>query len=1044
MDEHSAIILVGETGSGKTTQVPQYLLHYYTKLNPDALTKFYNHSSPSIPVTVDASLSETLRKTIEEKNTVVTASDHHAYPTNEPKDLPTTTFVDSKAKIKLSQSSTPSVATTGTITTTIPSSTRSLPPISIVVTQPRRVAAITVAKRVAQELGTTVGGSKGLVGYAVRFDEMMGPKVQIKYVTDGMLLREAMLDPLLSKYNIIILDEAHERTLATDILFGVIRKAMKQRNEYNNTDSLVRQGGANNSNLSLLKVMVMSATLDIQLFTTYFEGTHIYVPGRQYPVEIFYAPTAQESYIDACVTTILQLTIDKGNNDGDILVFLPGQEDIDDVSALLKNKMETINLAVERAKHRIEDRFQRKKKVVLTNAPLPTDDKDTVTHLSDYGDVDDGQLCSIKLLHICPLYASLSQESQLLVFEPPPSGMRKVILSTNIAETSVTLNGVRYVIDTGKVKVRSYSSSVVSSPNDYSNNDQPSKNGGIETLATIDISKAQAQQRTGRAGREGPGECYRLYTEEAYQYLIDQPVPEIQRVSLASILLQLLAMGMNGKEVLTFPWLEAPAPLGLRRSLVLLRDLGAIANVDKLYLLQSSLSSTRASLPPKDSLFGLTTMGHSMATLPLDPLYALLLLTGSKDGNSIDILAIVSLLSVESIWVSPGREKQGALDAARKKFTTLEGDHVTLLNVFRNYERMIRIATKETVQIVSSKLLQELGFNKKSSNMNTTSQESISNRTVQMLDSTDSDEGLFDSKDDKTNRKMESVYTEKEFYDTIDSLFHVWSGSRRRIPKKRELNPMGANTSVTTDTVTKPFLSSIEFVKQQIDVLISNAIMNPRQTKSDETDSTSTVPAAGNKIFTILIRCIKQFFRLINERIHVWCWDHFLSHRSLRKALAIRDQLAELCLDLCIPLHSCGNDMDKLRRTLLYGSFTQIARRIPSSEGGGRPLYRTLNGLTVSIHPSSTMVLAYAHIRNSAAAAKSIIRKQTVIQSFAPSSSSSSNTVLSEDMETLSSYPETIIYHELVRTTAMYMRYVTRIDTVWLHDLNTEMQNKNN
>lgn len=283
----------------------------------------------------------------------------------------------------------------------------------IACTQPRRVAAITVAQRVSQELGTQLGGK---VGYTVRFDDCTSSETKIKYMTDGMLLREALIDPILKKYSVVILDEAHERTIATDILLGLLK--------------LVRAARGDD-----FRLIVMSATLDATGFVSYFPGSKaVYVQGRQHPVDIMYTQEPQESYLDSAITTAIQIHCDE--SEGDVLVFLTGQDEIEAAERLIK------------------DRY----------ASLPNN-------------IVDGSILAV------PMYAALPPDAQMQAFSPAPPGVRKVIFSTNIAETSITIPGVRYVVDTGVVKSRTYAASL-----------------GADCLEVVPISKAQARQRSGRAG----------------------------------------------------------------------------------------------------------------------------------------------------------------------------------------------------------------------------------------------------------------------------------------------------------------------------------------------------------------------------------------------------------------------------------------------------------------------------------------------------------------------------------------------------------------
>lgn len=471
------------------------------------------------------------------------------------------------------------------------------------ITQPRRVAAISVAKRVAEECGVALGQK---VGYSIRFDDMTSASTRIKYMTDGLLLREALLDPCLSKYSVIIVDEAHERTVHTDVLLGLLKSVQKTRSRFVSkvTNNHAQNGllmGAENDNsflkpchgkkLSPLKLIIMSASLDARVFSEYFGGVRaVHVQGRQYPVDILYTHQPESDYLDAALITIFQIHLEESH--GDILVFLTGQEEIESVERLVHERLRQ----------------------------LPEGNQKLLTF---------------------PIFSSLPSEKQMKVFTPAPAGFRKVILATNIAETSVTIPGIRYVIDPGVVKARIYDA-----------------DAGIESLDILKTSKAQALQRSGRAGREGPGKCYRLYPESEFDKFEDSTTPEIKRCDLSNVILQLKALGID--DIAGFDFIDKPNRTAIIRSLESLFLLGALTEESKLT----------------------DIVGHQMARLPLEPVYSKALILSSQFNCLEEMLIVVAMLSVESIFYAP-REKLEESRAALRCFSSPEGDHLTLLNVFR-------------------------------------------------------------------------------------------------------------------------------------------------------------------------------------------------------------------------------------------------------------------------------------------------------------------------------------------------------------------------
>ncbi|CAK4031413.1 Pre-mRNA-splicing factor ATP-dependent RNA helicase prp22 [Lecanosticta acicola] len=439
-------------------------------------------------------------------------------------------------------------------------------------TQPRRVAAMSVAARVSDEVGCRLGEE---VGYTIRFEDKTSDKTKIKYMTDGIMQREILLDPELNKYSVIMLDEAHERTIATDVLFGLLKKTLKRRPD--------------------MKLIVTSATLDAQKFSEYFNECPILsIPGRTFPVEIMYSREPESDYLDSALTCVMEIHLKE--KPGDILLFLTGKEEIDTSCEILHERMKALGPAVPE-------------------------------------------------LIILPIYGALPSEIASRIFEPSPSGSRKVVIATNIAETSITIDGIYFVVDPGFVKQTAYDAKL-----------------GMDRLQVTPISQAQAKQRAGRAGRTGPGKCFRLYTENAFQSeMLPTTIPEIQRQNLSNTILMLKAMGIN--DLLGFDFMDPPPT---NTMLTALEELYALSALDDEGLL--------------------TRLGRRMADFPMDPALAKSLIMSVDLGCSDEMLSIVAMISaVQTVFHRP-KDKQQQADQKKARFHDPAGDHLTLLNVYNGWK----------------------------------------------------------------------------------------------------------------------------------------------------------------------------------------------------------------------------------------------------------------------------------------------------------------------------------------------------------------------
>ncbi|CAI4044753.1 hypothetical protein SKDZ_11G1320 [Saccharomyces kudriavzevii ZP591] len=447
---------------------------------------------------------------------------------------------------------------------------------SIAVTQPRRVAAINLATRVSQEHGCKLGDQ---VGYSVRFDNTTTAKTRLKYLTDGMLLRELMMNRDLKEYNVVIIDEAHERTVLTDLILGFLKSLIK-------------------GSRPDLRIIVMSATLQAEKFSEFFNNAPIlFVEGRKFDVTQYYLKAPTDDIVDAVIRCCIQ--INQGEQLGDILCFLPGQEEIDKAVTI----MEKIA------------------KYVSDETPVP-------------------------LIVPYPLYAALPPMQQVLVFAPIKGFKRKVIFSTNIAETSVTISGVKFVVDSGLRKVKVWRHQL-----------------GLATLLTVPISQASAMQRSGRAGRESEGKSFRLYCESDYLKLPEQSEPEIARSDVTSPVLMLKRYGIN--DLVNWSWFENPGKEAIVMGLQELYELGAL-----------------------DTRGKITKRGEQMALLPLQPHLSSVLIKASEIGCLSQVIDIVSCLSVDNLLLNPSPEERDEVNERRLSLCNAGkryGDLIMLKELFDIY-----------------------------------------------------------------------------------------------------------------------------------------------------------------------------------------------------------------------------------------------------------------------------------------------------------------------------------------------------------------------
>ena len=437
-------------------------------------------------------------------------------------------------------------------------------------TQPRRIAARTVAARIASELNSPLGHA---VGYKVRFSDKVGADTYIKLMTDGILLAETQGDHTLSAYDTIIIDEAHERSLNIDFLLGYLRQLLPRRPD--------------------LKLIITSATIDADRFSRHFNNAPVIeVSGRMYPVEMRYRPIAVEGEGDADVEQGILDAVDEAirSGSGDVLVFLPGEREIRETAEALR-------------KHH----------------PAGAE--------------------------ILPLFARLSFAEQERVFRP--GGARRIVLATNVAETSLTVPGIRYVVDTGMARINRYS---------YRNK--------VEQLQVEKISRASANQRAGRCGRVMSGVCIRLYAEEDYLSRPEFTVPEILRSSLASVILRMKSLRIG--EVENFPFIEPPAPRMIADGYQLLTELGAVNESNEL-----------------------TQIGWQLAKFPIDPKIARMILAAKEENCLSEVLIIASALSLQDPRDRPF-ERQDAADRAHQRFQDERSDFLGYLKLWGFFEELLQ------------------------------------------------------------------------------------------------------------------------------------------------------------------------------------------------------------------------------------------------------------------------------------------------------------------------------------------------------------------
>ena len=446
-------------------------------------------------------------------------------------------------------------------------------------TQPRRIAARSVAARIAEELQTELGD---LVGYKVRFNDQISDNTQIKLMTDGILLAEIQTDRFLNQYSCLIIDEAHERSLNNDFILGYLKQLLPRRPD--------------------LKVIITSATIDVERFSKHFNNAPIIeVSGRTYPVEVRYRPVAEEDDQDQLQGILNAVDELQAEGRGDILIFMNGEREIRDTAEALQKQ-------------------------------------------------------NLKHTEILPLFARLSAQEQNKIFHP--SGLNRIVLATNVAETSLTVPGIKYVIDPGTARISRYS---------YRTK--------VQRLPIEPISQASANQRKGRCGRVSEGICIRLYSEEDFNNRPEFTDPEILRTNLASVILQMTALGLDDIEA--FPFVDAPDKRHIQDGVKLLEELGTFETV------QTKSGEKRR----------LTTIGRQLAQLPVDPRLAKMLLSAVNFGSIYEVMIIVSALSIQDPRERP-TEKQQASDEKHRRFADKKSDFLAFLNLWNYVQEQQKELTK--------------------------------------------------------------------------------------------------------------------------------------------------------------------------------------------------------------------------------------------------------------------------------------------------------------------------------------------------------------
>lgn len=476
------------------------------------------------------------------------------------------------------------------------------------VTQPRRVAAVSMAKRVGDELGDTAGK----VSYQIRFDSTVSDKTVIKFMTDGILIREIAQDFSLKKYSAMIVDEAHERSTNTDILIGMLSRIVDLRMSMSKTHSDVKP----------LKLIIMSATLRISDFTqnpTLFRNGPpplLQAEGRQYPVTTHFARKTKRDYLEE-----IFVKVTRGHRKlppGGMLVFLTGHNEITVLAKRLKQSLSNVqstegSVAVQMAASEVpleaEDIEIGRDRQIYDSAS-ESDGEDTEAAEAHEFDIEDDTVASSGVM-ILPLYSQLPTKEQLRVFETPPPETRLIVLATNVAETSITIPGIRYVIDCGRVKEKKYD-----------------KATGVQHFEIGWISKASASQRAGRAGRTGPGHCYRMYSSAVYERDFEEYAePEILRMPVEGVVLQLKSMDLQ--HVVNFPFPTPPDRHSLMKAEKLLMYLGAIDSVGKI-----------------------TGIGRDLSIYPLSPRFSKMLLIGHQFDCMPYTIALIAALVIPDVFIS--------------------------------------------------------------------------------------------------------------------------------------------------------------------------------------------------------------------------------------------------------------------------------------------------------------------------------------------------------------------------------------------------------